>query len=111
MSIRCEIILGWGATPEQLTALGFALWRWCTRPGGVGVYRLLNSQFLADLIAGKFPAASQGLRYSEKRGVYLRVQDEVSPDRQAAIAGLRGVLLASGVVDVLIDGTSWDLTK
>jgi hypothetical protein len=34
MSMNCEIILQWSATPEQLTALGAALWRWCSRTTG-----------------------------------------------------------------------------
>jgi hypothetical protein len=39
MPINCEIILQWGATPEQVRAVGAALWHWCTRAaGGAGIY-------------------------------------------------------------------------
>ena len=52
MSITCDVILQWGATPEQLRALGAALWRWCDRTAGdTGIYQYLDNQALADLIA------------------------------------------------------------
>src|SRR5438477_235323 len=34
MSINCDVILQWGATPAQLTDLGVALWRWCNHAAG-----------------------------------------------------------------------------
>ncbi len=56
MSIQCDIVLQWSATPAQLTALGSALWNWCMRTAGdSGVYQYLDSDALADLIAGKLP--------------------------------------------------------
>ena len=46
------VILPWAATPEQLTAVGAALWRWCTRAAqDSGIYKFLDNQALADLIA------------------------------------------------------------
>jgi len=108
MSINCDVILQWGATPDQLTALGGALWRWCNRVAGrAGIYQYLDNQELADLIAGKLPS-NQAPEQGERRGVHVRVRDEVSPDRQAAIDSLRWELPAKGVEDVMIDGTSWN---
>jgi hypothetical protein len=106
MSINCDVILKWSATPEQLTALGTALWRWCglvTRDKAI--YQFLDNQALADLIAGTFPASAQ----TERRGLHLWVRDETSPNRRTAIESLRRELPSEGVEDVLIDGMSWAL--
>jgi hypothetical protein len=105
MSINCDVILKWSATPEQLTTLGTALWRWCSLVTRATIYQFLDNQILADLIAGRFPASTQ----TELRGVRLRVRDETSQDRQAAIECLRRELPSEGVEDVLIDGKSWAL--
>jgi hypothetical protein len=110
MSINCDVILQWGATPSQLTALGTALWRCCNRPpGGNRIYQHLDNQALADLIAGKLPGSSQ-TPAAERSGPHFRFRDEASLDRQATIARLRRELPAGGVEDVVVDGTSWDLT-
>jgi hypothetical protein len=107
MSVDCEIILQWGATPEQVRAVGAALWHWCTRAaGGAGIYQYLDNQPLADLVAGKLPAPSQAPRRAERRGVPFWVRDEASPDRRAAIDGLRRALPAEGVEDILVGGKS-----
>jgi hypothetical protein len=107
MSIKCEVILQWGATPEQLKSLGAALWRWCSGPaGGASLYELLNNQALADLAAGRLPESSQ----TERRGVPFRLRDELSAHREAAIIRLRREMPAEGVEDVLVDGHSWNLT-
>jgi hypothetical protein len=109
MSINCDIILHWSATPEQLTALGAALWRWCSRAAGAaGIYQHLDNQALADLIAGKLPASNQG----ERRGIHYRVRDEASRDRRATIDGLRREIPAEGVKgveDIVVAGKSWNL--
>jgi hypothetical protein len=109
MSIHCDVILQCDANPEQLRAVGAALWRWCN--GGVeaaGPYQSLNNQALADLIDGKLPVACQGRRHTEHRGFRLRVRDETSRNRREAIAGLRRQLPAAGIDDVVIDGVSWN---
>jgi hypothetical protein len=109
MSINCDIILQWNATPEQLTALGAALWRWCNgAAGATGIYQFLDNQALADLLAGKLPATAQTPWQAERRGVHFRVRDEASPDRQAALASLRQEMPAEGVEDILVDGKSWN---
>jgi hypothetical protein len=109
MSITCDVILQWHATPEQLTALGAALWRWCGgTAGAAGIYQYLDDQALADLIAGKFPRPGRTARQAERRGVYLRVRDEASGDRQATVDSLRREIPAAGVEDILVDGKSWD---
>ena len=109
MSVNCDVILQWNATPEQLTALGAALWRWCNgTAGAAGIYQYLDDQALADLIAGKLPRPGRTSRPTERRGVYLRVRDEASQDRQATIDRLRRLIPAGGVEDILVDGKSWD---
>jgi hypothetical protein len=109
MSIDCDLILQRNATPEQLQALGAALWRWCNRPAaGAGIYQSLDSQALADLIAGRLPPSSQTARQVE-RGVHLRVRDEPSRDRQATIDRLRREIPGTAVKDILVAGTSWNL--
>jgi hypothetical protein len=109
MSITCDVILQWGATPEQLRVLGTALWRWCNRAAGdTGMYQFLDNQALADLIAGRLPARGQTPRQVDGRGVWLRVRDEASPGRQATVASLRRDIPPEGVEDIMVDGTSWD---
>ena len=103
MPVNCDVILQWSATPEQLHALGAALWRWCNRaPGNTRIYQYLDNQALADLIAGKLPTSSP-----DGRTAHIRVRDESFPDRQATIDSLRQALPARGVEDIVIDGSSW----
>jgi hypothetical protein len=105
MSINCDVILRGGATPEQLRVLGAALWRWCGRTAGdTGVYQYLDSQALADLIAGKMPASSQ-----VERSGRFRVRDGTSKDWQATIDSLRRAIPAKGIDDIVVDGKSWNL--
>ncbi len=111
MSIECDVIVRCDATSGELRALGAALWRWCVgnaATAGTGVYQYLDNQALSDLIAGEVPRAGQGRSPGQRPGVHLRVQDEVSPDRRAAIALLRRAMPARGVADVLVAGRSWD---
>jgi hypothetical protein len=104
MPINCDVILQWGATSEQLRALGAALWRWCNRvAGSTGIYQYLDNQALADLIAGELPASRQ----TQRRGVHLWVRDEVSHDRQATIDSLRREVPLNGVEDIVVEGMSW----
>jgi hypothetical protein len=108
MSIQCDVILQWTATPDQLTAVGAALWRWCIRAAGdTGIYQYLDNQALADLIAGKLPMSNQPPWSDDRRGVHFPVQDEISHDRQATIDSLRHSIPAKGVEDIVVDGTSW----
>jgi hypothetical protein len=102
----CDIIVRWQATPGQLTALGTALWRWCTRAtGATGIYRYLDNQALADLIAGELPESDE----TERRGVHLWVRDESAQGRQATLDGLRREIPADAVADIVVDGVSWNL--
>jgi hypothetical protein len=106
MSNNCDIIVQWGATPEQLRALGDALWRWCTRATGTaGIYQYLDNEALADLIDGRLPESSQ----TDRQGVHLWVRDETSQGRQATIDSLRRDLPTEGVEDIMVDGASWNL--
>lgn len=99
MSVHCDVILRGSATPGQLAAVGTGLWRWCRLTAGdTGVYQQLDSQTLADLIAGTMPA----------RGLHCRVRDEASQDRQATVDSLRRELPAEGIEDVVVEGTSWN---
>ena len=109
MPVTCDVILRPNATPSQLRAVGAALWRWCVRTAGNrSIYRYLDNQALADLIAGRHPATSQLPGRDNRRGVSFRARDEVSRDRQTAVDGLRREMPGEGIVDVLVDGTSWN---
>ena len=109
ISIPCDFIVNWEATPEQFASLGSALWRWCNHTeGNTGIYQYLDNQALADLIAGKLPVSSQPPREPDRWGVHFRVRDEVSQDRQATVDGLRRELPAGAIKDVVVDGTSWN---
>jgi hypothetical protein len=69
MSMNCDIILKWSSTPEQLAAVGSALWRWCNRTArAAGIYRYLDNQALADLIAGELPDGQPNLLASRPTG-------------------------------------------
>lgn len=111
MSIDCDIIVSRSATPEQLTALGAALWRWSNRTRGPrGIYQSLDSQVMADLIAGKLPSPNQTPAQfdQESDGIHFRMRDDESPDLDHALADLRREIPASGVVDVTASGISWN---
>jgi hypothetical protein len=106
MSMNCDLILQWSATPAELTNLGAALWRWCNRTAAkTSIYQYLDNQPLADLIAGKLPVASQ----TERRGVHFRFRDEASHDRRATIDSLRREIPAKGVEDILVESKSWSV--
>jgi hypothetical protein len=109
VSIECDVLVKWGATPAQLRSLGAALWRRCKRRAGkTGIYQYLDNQALADLIAGKLPVSSEPSLDTDRRGVHCRLRDEASQDLRATLVGLRRDLPAGGVEDVLFDGTSWN---
>ncbi len=111
MSMNCEIVLKWSATPVQLAAVGSALWRWCNRTAGAaGIYQYLDNQALADLIAGKLPDSSQAAWRADPRGVHFSFQGEASQDREATIRGLRQEFSTPGVEEIVVDGKSWNLT-
>jgi hypothetical protein len=105
MSVDCEVTVQWGATPEQLSALGGALWRWCVRGAGdAGIYGCLDNQPLADLIAGTLPRSGR----AERRGVHFGLRDVASQSRQATIDSLRRGIPVKGVEDIRVDGISWN---
>jgi hypothetical protein len=109
MSTECDVILKWDATPQQLSAIGAALWRWCNDvPGDGGVSPHLNNQALADLIAGRLPESGPWPSPGEGRRVHFLFRDAAFRDRRAAIDSLRRELPAGGVAGVLVDGTGWD---
>jgi hypothetical protein len=104
MSMDCDAILQWDATPGELTNLGTALWRWCNNASGAtGNYQYLDNQELADLIAGKLPVSSQ----PELGRIHFRFRDEQSHDREATIDSLRQEIPDKGVADLLVEGKSW----
>jgi hypothetical protein len=110
MSISCDVIVRWGATPEQLAALGAALWRWCRRAaGGTDVYQYLDNQGLTDLIAGRFPSPGPADGRDERPTVHVGVRDGAYRDLQAAVESLRHELPAGGIEDVLVEAQSWNL--
>jgi hypothetical protein len=110
MSIDCDVIVDRSATSAQLTALGIALWRWChLTTKRSRIYQYLDSQVLADLIAGKLPSSGQTPEQASQRpdGVHVRLSDDESHSREAAIAGLRREVPAGGTVDIVVAGISW----
>lgn len=103
MSVHFDIILRRDMAPEQITAFGSALWRWCrVTAGNIGMYQYVDNQPLADLIAGRLPTANRG-------AVHFRAWDRTSPDRQAAIDSFRWALPAHCVENVVVDGKNWEL--
>jgi hypothetical protein len=110
MSIKCDVILQWSATPEELAAVGTALWR-SRAAGKTGIYQYLDNQALADLIAGKLPIAGLTPGEGLGRGFHFRLWDETSHDRQPIIDSLRQDIPVNGVEDIVVGGRSWNLTK
>lgn len=105
MPVIYEVLLRPDATPSQLKAVGAALWRWCIRTAGQGsIYRYLDNQALTDLMSGRHPTPIES---GSRRGSHFRARDELSRDRQTAVDGLRGEMPEEGILDVLVDGTSW----
>jgi hypothetical protein len=111
MRTNCDLILRWGATPDQLAALGTTLWGWCTRETGpAGIYQHLDNQALADLLAGQHPGPGQTSWGDDgRRCSHFHFRGQPGDDRQATIASLRRDLPPGGVEDIVIDGKSWDL--
>ena len=112
MTTDCDIILQWGATPEQLAALGSALWRWrARRAKDATIYQYLDNQALSDLIAGKLPMSPQTPRESDPVRAHLRFRDESSHGREETIRSLRLEIPAEGVEDIIVDGVSWNVKQ
>ena len=108
MSMNCEVILRWDATPEQHRALGSALWTWCRRnQGGAGIYQYLDNQPLADLLAGRSPHADTLARDEGRPHVLFLVSGDVALNREALLESLRRALPDGGVADVRLNGLSW----
>ena len=108
MAIDCDVVVRRGAAPKDLAALGAALWGWASHAaGGAGICRFLDNQALADLIAGKPPAATQTRGQADRRCAHVFLRDESSPDRETTIESLRRAIPAEGVVDIVVAGKSW----
>jgi hypothetical protein len=108
MSINCEVILRWDATPEQQRAVGRALWVWCHRRAGGGrTYQYLDNQGLADLLAGKAPAAGARARDGGQPHVLFSVPGDPARDGEALLESLRRDLPGAGTTDVRVEGVSW----
>ena len=107
MSVSCELILRWDATPEQQRAVGDALWAWCSRAAGeAGIYQYLDNQALADLLAGRLPAPGPG-RHADLPSVSFEVRGDPARDREALLESLRRALPAGGTTDVRVGRLSW----
>jgi hypothetical protein len=107
MSVNCQVILRWDATSEQHRALGAALWDWCSRKAGdAGIYRYLDDQPLADLLAGHLPARDPMARSTDLPQVSFSVRGEPARDREGILDSLRRSLPSAGVADVRVDGMS-----
>jgi hypothetical protein len=105
VSVYCHVVLNPAATPAQLSAVGAALRGWCTGAAiGGGIYQYLDNQGLADLIAGRLPAADPDAEPAARWGVRFRVRDGAFPDVRAVIGSLRRALSTAGVGAVRADG-------
>jgi hypothetical protein len=107
MSMNCEVVLRWDALPEQLRALGAALWGWCNRASGdAGIYQYLDNQALADLLEGRLPAPGPTSRSAGLPHVHFLVRGDPAGDCQATLESLWRALPAEGVAEVRVDGLS-----
>lgn len=110
MTIHCDVFVRWSSEPEQFRALGSALWRWNIRAAGKNsIYQYLDNQALADLIAGHCPVSS-GIAGQMDQGCHFRIRDDVSHDRLETIQRLRREIPDEGIEDILVDGTSWNVS-
>lgn len=108
MSMTCEVFLKWEATPQQHRVLGSALWLWCCRDAGnAGICQYLDSQPLADLLAGIAPRASPSAAGLGLPYVPFLVSGESSRDRETVLESLRQALPAVAVADIRVEGISW----
>jgi hypothetical protein len=108
MSMNCDVLLRWDATPEQNQALGAALWGWCNRTaGGGGIYQYLDDQPLADLLAGRFPDRGPMARSTDLPQVHFSARGEPAHDREDVLESLRRALPSEAIADVRVDGRSW----
>jgi hypothetical protein len=108
MSINCEVILRWDATPEQQRALGTALWGWCTcSAGSGGIYQYLDNQALADLIDGRVRVSGPNAGVGGRPYLYFTVPGDPGRDRETTMESLRRAIPSGGIADVRIDGMSW----
>jgi hypothetical protein len=109
MPINVEIIVDQSATPKQLRAQGSALWGWCSRTNkNAGLYQYLDSQVLADLIAGQLPSTGQTPQQFEYEadGIHLNFRDDESQDRPQAVASWRRNLPTRGVLNIMVTDVS-----
>ena len=112
MSISCEVILRWEATPAQCKALGAALWGWVNRAAGErSVYQHLDNQALADLLAGRQPVAVPAARDGGLPYVVFLVRGDADQEGADMRASLRRTLPTGGVADVRVGGVSWRLPE
>jgi hypothetical protein len=110
VAISCDVIRRSGATPEQLAAVGAALWRWYSRSWGDAVLcQTQDNRGLADLPGGRPPGLHRTPRFARRRFVHLRVPDEAYPDAQATVDSLRQAISADLVEEVVVDGNRWAL--
>ena len=107
MSMNCEVVLRWDALPEQLRALGAALWGWCNgAPADAGIYQYLDNQALADLLEGRLPASGPASRGGGLPHVRFLVRGDPAGDCRATLESLWRALPGEGVAAVRVDGLS-----
>jgi hypothetical protein len=110
MALSCEVLMKKSATPEQLSALGAALWGWCNQgAGGSAVFQYVNNQVLADLMAGKFPVSNHWSREASPLSLRFNVRGNTSRDFRPTVNSLRRDLPVLAIEDIVIDGVSWNL--
>jgi hypothetical protein len=108
MAIDCAITLRWDLRPDQLRALGSALWTWCLHAAGGGsIYQYLDNQALADLVDGRFPSSEGKVGNARLPYIFFTVPEDPARDRYATCESLRLAFSSEGIADLRIGGTSW----
>jgi hypothetical protein len=106
----CELVIKSSATPEELRALGNALWGWCQKIGIDGtIYQYVDNQLFADLIAGRFPVAWHRPRKAGYSSLHFLVRGHAARDFRPTIDSVRCHLPEKAVEDFVIEGVSWNL--
>src|SRR4051794_39501218 len=112
MSITCEIAVNLNATPDELRAVGTALWRWrCRGAGDSDLYQLLDSQGQADLLAGRLPLLNRTPSVAGRWSVRFRIRDDIFESPRSVLDSLRQEIPKGGVDDVFVDGESWQTSS
>jgi hypothetical protein len=71
------------------------------------MYQYLDNQALADLLAGRLPAAWPTAGKAGLPRVQFWVRGDPARDRETLLESLRRALPDAGAADIRVDGASW----